>query len=298
LFFKQSDNNIENVKVAIEHVNNIDESLVNSNNNLISGNNHSDSSSCVNVKLSGLVVSFEKRTTSRSREQNRKLFDELMSIKGGSGEGTPHVSNKPFFPNASAFPVNPPIPRRGRTANPRSRMNLPVYRAAPKVIPNQQRQQQAGNEVKNIGKPRKPDKGTNFAEYENTCPSKSSSNEQKPEMKHGEHLRGELRPKKITSIVNTDPRLIRLAEEACNDQRVQDNVNHLQDELAKGNDNPGIHKKYLGNNVWEHRARGGGRLYTREIGDKVVILAKSGKGKHNRRSVLNRVKKLYVNKKN
>lgn len=70
----------------------------------------------------------------------------------------------------------------------------------------------------------------------------------------------------------------------------------MQDELAKGNDNPGIHKRYLGNNVWEHRARKGGRLYTREIDDKVEILAKSGKKKSNQNFVIKRVKELYVNK--
>ena len=88
------------------------------------------------------------------------------------------------------------------------------------------------------------------------------------------------------------------AEKACKNQRVQDNINHLQDELAKGNDNPGIHKKYLGNNVWEHRARGGGRVYIREIGDTVEILAKSGKGTQNQSKVIQRVKELYINKKN
>ena len=50
--------------------------------------------------------------------------------------------------------------------------------------------------------------------------------------------------------------------------------------------------------VWEHRARGGGRLYTRELGDKVEILAKSGKGTQNQAKVIKRVKELYVNKKN
>ena len=104
-----------------------------------------------------------------------------------------------------------------------------------------------GRNLKNKGNSGKPDKGSNSPEYENTCPSKSSSNEQKPEITHGEHLRGEVRPKKISSIIDADPGLIRLAEEACKNQRVQDNINHLQDELAKGNDNPGIHKKYLGN---------------------------------------------------
>lgn len=102
----------------------------------------------------------------------------------------------------------------------------------------------------------------------------------------------------MVSRIKEDPGLVRVAEEACNSQQVQDNINHLQDELAKGNDNPGIHKKYLGNNVWEHRARRGGRLYTREIGDKVEILAKSGKGTQNQRKIIKRVKELYVNKKN
>jgi len=104
--------------------------------------------------------------------------------------------------------------------------------------------------------------------------------------------------KEIVSRINEDPGLVRLAEEACNNQRVQDNINHLQDELAKGNDNPGTHKKYFGNNIWEHRARGGGRLYTREIGDKVEILGKSDKKPQNQRKLIERVKKLYVNKKN
>jgi hypothetical protein len=116
-------------------------------------------------------------------------------------------------------------------------------------------------------------------------------------------LRGGFKPdpnqvKRIVYRIKEDSGLVRLAQEACKNQRVQDNINHLQDELAKGNDNPGIHKKYLGNNVWEHRARGGGRLYTREIGDKVEILGKSGKKPQNQRKVIKRVKELYVNKKN
>ena len=104
--------------------------------------------------------------------------------------------------------------------------------------------------------------------------------------------------KEIVYRINEDADLVRAAEEACKSQQVQDNINHLQDELAKGNDNPGIHKRYLGNNVWEHRARGGDRLYTREIDDKVEILAKSGKKPQNQRKVIKRVKELYVNKKN
>ena len=39
------------------------------------------------------------------------------------------------------------------------------------------------------------------------------------------------------------------------------------------------------------------RIYTREIGDRVKILAKSGKGTQNQRKVIKRVKELYGNKK-
>lgn len=110
--------------------------------------------------------------------------------------------------------------------------------------------------------------------------------------------RDKRRAKTIISLINTDSSLTRLAEEACKNQKVQKDVNHLQNELAKGSDNPGIHKKYLGNNVWEHRSRGGARLYTRELGYKVEILAKSSKKTQNQAKVIKRVKELYVNKKN
>jgi len=115
---------------------------------------------------------------------------------------------------------------------------------------------------------------------------------------HKAHFRSEVQSKKISSIINSDSGLRRLAEEAYNNQKVQDNTNCSQDELAKSNDNTEIHKKYLGNNIWEHRAGKNKRLYTREIGDKVEILAKSGKVTQNQRKVIQRVKELYINKKN
>lgn len=55
----------------------------------------------------------------------------------------------------------------------------------------------------------------------------------------------------------------------------------MQDKLAKGNDNPGIHKKYLGNDVWEHVGHKDGRFYTQEISDEVEILVKFGKESQN-----------------
>lgn len=99
--------------------------------------------------------------------------------------------------------------------------------------------------------------------------------------------------KKVVSRINEDDGLVRAAEKACKNSNVQKDVNHLQDELAKGNMNPGINSKQLFKNVFEHRARNGGRLYVRELEDVVEILAKSGKSKSNQDFVINRLKELY-----
>ena len=98
----------------------------------------------------------------------------------------------------------------------------------------------------------------------------------------------------LTHRIKEDKGLIRAAEEACRNKKVQRDLNDLEEKLANGNDNPGTHKKYLGNNVWEHRGRKGGRLYTREIDNNIDILAKSGKKPSNQQYVINRVKELYI----
>ena len=105
--------------------------------------------------------------------------------------------DKPFFPGANAFPINPTASRPGQQSNPGSIINPPRYHVAPKVLLNpQQHPQQAGNKIKNKGNSGEPDKGRNSPEYENTCPFQSSSNDQKLEITHGEHIRGEAPPKK------------------------------------------------------------------------------------------------------
>jgi len=74
---------------------------------------------------------------------------------------------------------------------------------------------------------------------------------------------------------------------------VQKDVNHLEEELAKGNENPGIGRKPICKGVTEHRGKKGGRLYVRESDDVIEILAKSGKKKSNQNFVINRVNELY-----
>ena len=98
---------------------------------------------------------------------------------------------------------------------------------------------------------------------------------------------------KIVSKIKEDAGLVRAAEEACKSDKVQTDINRLEEELAKGNDNPGIGRKPIGNGIIEHRGRNGGRLYVRESDSGIEILAKSGKKKSNQQFVINRLKEMY-----
>ena len=97
----------------------------------------------------------------------------------------------------------------------------------------------------------------------------------------------------IVSKIKEDAGLVRAAKEACKNADVQKDINHLEEELAKGNDNPGIGRKPIGNGIIEHRGKNGGRLYVRESDSVIEILAKSGKKKSNQQFVINRLKQIY-----
>ncbi len=100
--------------------------------------------------------------------------------------------------------------------------------------------------------------------------------------------------KEIRYRIKEDPGLVRAAEEACKNSDVQKDVNHLEEELAKGNENPGIGRKPICKGVTEHRGKNGGRLYVRKLDDnEIEILAKSGKKKSNQQFVINRLKEIY-----
>lgn len=74
---------------------------------------------------------------------------------------------------------------------------------------------------------------------------------------------------------------------------MQKDINHLEEELAKGSDHPGIGHKPICKGVIEHRGKNGGRLYVRESDGVIEILAKSGKKKSNQQFVINRLKRIY-----
>ena len=99
--------------------------------------------------------------------------------------------------------------------------------------------------------------------------------------------------KGIVYRIKEDPALVRAAKEACKNADVQKDVNHLEEQLAKVNDNPGIGCKPICKGVIEHRGKNGGRLYVRESDDVIEILAKSGKKKSNQQFVIKRLKEIY-----
>jgi hypothetical protein len=95
----------------------------------------------------------------------------------------------------------------------------------------------------------------------------------------------------LVSRIKEDSGLVRAAERACEDREVQDGINHLIDELAKGNPNPGIGNVPIGNGLTEYRHKKGGQVVARRRGNFIEILGKSGKDKTNQKFVINRVKR-------
>jgi len=111
-------------------------------------------------------------------------------------------------------------------------------------------------------------------------------------------LRGGFKPdpnqvKGIVYRIKEDDGLVRAAQEACKNADVQKDVNHLEEQLAKENQNPGIGSKPICKGVTEHQGKNGGRLYVRESDDVIEILAKSGKKKSNQQFVINRLTEIY-----
>jgi hypothetical protein len=79
--------------------------------------------------------------------------------------------------------------------------------------------------------------------------------------------------------ISDSPGLVREARTMGRDQGAQKDVNHLIEQLSRGNLNPGIGNRRIKGlkNVSEARGRNQGRVYFREIDGKIEILAKSNK---------------------
>ncbi len=97
----------------------------------------------------------------------------------------------------------------------------------------------------------------------------------------------------LTSRIKVDNGLVRLAEEASRNVKVQRDIDHLTHELERGNTNPGLGSKNLFGNVIYVRGRNGGRVFVRPTidGGGYEILGKASKGNENR--VIEKIEEIY-----
>ena len=97
----------------------------------------------------------------------------------------------------------------------------------------------------------------------------------------------------IESKIKEDSGLVKFAEDAGKDQRIQRDLNGLIEQLRLGNESPGIGTKTLFKDVKEARARSGARVYFRKRNGKIEILAKSNKNPKDQKTVIKILRKKY-----
>jgi hypothetical protein len=261
-----------------------------------------NNSNCSRVKTgSGAMLTFAKDIPAEI------LIPEAVMVKNNSNSPTtvPGV--------AHGFSTQPPVnrPTGAGRVNPGQSARTPQFHIPHGIIKDQpvtgarlkqtklgaSKANQNSQSTKSKGSP-KPGGSTPTEIDDATCSARSDNQEQQPEYgfvdKKKKNNPDQCQHRILTHRIKEDKGLIRAAEEACRNEKVQRDLNDLEEKLANGNDNPRTHKKYLGNNVWEHRGRKGGRLYTREIDNNIDILAKSGKKPSNQQYVIDRVKELYI----
>lgn len=97
---------------------------------------------------------------------------------------------------------------------------------------------------------------------------------------------------KLLSLVKTDSKLFKLAQETFNGNKaLSKEANALLKQLSNGNMNPGIGTKNIIGEIFEARSAGGARVYFRKIGEQIEILAYSSKA--NQQAVIDRILKIF-----
>ncbi len=97
----------------------------------------------------------------------------------------------------------------------------------------------------------------------------------------------------IESKIKEDSRLVKIAEAAGKDKKIQRDLNNLVEQLRLGNKSPGTGTKTLFKGVKEARTKSGARLYFREKNGKIEILAKSDKVIKNQNAVIKILRDKY-----
>ena len=107
-------------------------------------------------------------------------------------------------------------------------------------------------------------------------------------------ISGECRPRILVSRINEDQKLIKAAEKACRNRKVQNDINAMEEQIRQGNMNPRIGSRSIGEGITEFRGKNGGRILARESENGVVeILGKSGKKPKNQQEVIDQAKKVF-----
>jgi RHS repeat-associated protein len=97
---------------------------------------------------------------------------------------------------------------------------------------------------------------------------------------------------RMSSAIGQDSLLTKAAVQAGKNQDVQRDLDHLFEQLARGNMNPGRGSKALtGTDVTYARGRNGGRLFFRNVDGGIQIVGKADKG--NESKVIARLKQIY-----
>jgi hypothetical protein len=97
----------------------------------------------------------------------------------------------------------------------------------------------------------------------------------------------------IVSRIKEDTRLIKLAESAGSNKKIQKEINEMIEKLRLGNEQCGRGSKTLFRNVKELRGDKGGRVYYRKSDGKIEISGKSNKVERDQQKVINILKELY-----
>jgi RHS repeat-associated protein len=95
--------------------------------------------------------------------------------------------------------------------------------------------------------------------------------------------------RRIVSRIHESKNLVKEAEKVG--RSVQKDIDNLVAMLEKGNMSPGTHTKHLFNGIFEARTDKGARVYFRNVGDTIEILAKSDK--NNQDKVIDAIQKMY-----
>jgi hypothetical protein len=96
----------------------------------------------------------------------------------------------------------------------------------------------------------------------------------------------------MSSVISEDSALVKAAQQAGKNQKVQADLDSLFQQLSRGNMNPGLGSKALaGTDVTYARGRNGGRLFFRNVDGGIRIVGKSDKA--NESKVIARLNQLY-----